>query len=134
MIYFKGAYNLHSMLRQKIKRKILRLIAAYGYKVVDVNPNSTKFLYEDKPDQEILYLNVGAGAWFHPYWENFDNPRADYSKSLNSSLDFDLTSGDSWPIKDNSLKYKMANTNSIDMLNGFYICLINRQFVKFTIL
>ena len=117
-----------------IKRKIIKLIAKSGYKTININPNSTKFVYEDKIDKEILYLNVGAGSWFHPYWTNLDNPRSYYAKSLYANLNYDLTSGDSWPIKDNSLKYKMANTNSIDMLNGFYICLINRQFVKFTIL
>ena len=87
------------MLLQIIKRKVLKLVASYGYKIVNVNPNSTKFLYKEKPNKEILYLCGAIIKWFHPYWENLDNPRADYTKSLNASLNFDLTSGDSWPIK-----------------------------------
>jgi len=117
------------MLKQVIKRKVLKLIAAYGYKLINVNPNSTKFLYEDKPDKEILYLNVGAGAWFHPYWENLDNPRADYTKSLNSSLEFDLTSGDSWPIKDNSLNI-VYSSHTIEHLNDKFTLDLMKQAYK----
>ena len=62
MIFLKVAYNLNRMLLQIIKRKVLKLVASYGYKIVNVNPNSTKFLYKEKPNKEILYLNVGAGA------------------------------------------------------------------------
>ncbi len=114
------------MFRQLIKNKILKLIATYGYKVVNVNPNSTKFVYEEKPDKEILYLNVGAGAWFHPYWENLDNPRADYTKSLNASIGFDLTSGDSWPIKDNSLNI-VYSSHTIEHLNDKFTLDLMKQ-------
>lgn len=117
------------MLLQLIKKKILKLIAAYGYKLINVNPNSTKFLYKEKPNKEILYLNVGAGAWFHPYWENLDNPRADYTKSLNASLNFDLTSGDSWPIKDNSLNI-VYSSHTIEHLNDRFTLELMKQAYK----
>ena len=47
MIFCNVTYNLPYMLLQIIKRKILKLIASYGYELVNVNPNSTKFLYRE---------------------------------------------------------------------------------------
>ena len=114
-----------------IKNKILNLIGKYGYKVININPNTSIFLYEDlyedKSDEEVLYLNIGAGPWFHPYWKNLDNRRANYTKSLNySDLDFDLTSGDSWPIKDNSLNI-VYSSHTIEHLNDKFTLDLMKQ-------
>jgi predicted SAM-dependent methyltransferase len=112
-----------------IKRKIIKLIAKSGYKTININPNSTKFVYEDKIDKEILYLNVGAGSWFHPYWTNLDNPRSDYAKSLYANLNYDLTSGDSWPIKDNSLNI-VYSSHTIEHLNDKFTLDLMKQAYK----
>jgi len=112
-----------------IKRKIIKLIAKSGYKTININPNSTKFVYEDKIDKEILYLNVGAGSWFHPYWTNLDNPRSYYAKSLYANLNYDLTSGDSWPIKDNSLNI-VYSSHTIEHLNDKFTLDLMKQAYK----
>ena len=116
-----------------IKRKILNLISKSGYRIININPNDRNFLYEDKSDEEVLYLNIGAGSWYLPHWTNFDNPRPDYTKSLGhskslkkSNISFDLMSGDAWPIKDNSLNI-VFSSHTIEHLNDKYTLELMKQ-------
>lgn len=113
-----------------IKRRVLNFFNKCGYKLVNINPNTNSFLYkdlyEDKADEDVLYLNIGAGSWHHPYWTNFDNPRPDYHKSLKADLNFDLTSGEPWPLKDNSLNI-IYSSHTIEHLNDKYTLDLMKQ-------
>lgn len=53
-----------------------------------------------------LYVNIGAGNFYHPYWHNFDNPNEYYADSQKGRLhiQYDLTSHQPFPFKDNTLK------------------------------
>ena len=53
-----------------------------------------------------LYINIGAGSFYHPYWHNLDNPNDYYADSQKGRLhiQYDLTSHEPFQIRDNSLK------------------------------
>ena len=112
-----------------MKKLITKLLRLFGYKLIKVSPKATNFLYEYIPNKEILYLNVGAGRWSHPYWNNLDNPRTDYAKSLHSDISFDLTSGAAWPIKDDSLNI-VYTSHTIEHLNDKFVLDMMKQAYK----
>lgn len=53
-----------------------------------------------------LYVNIGAGSFYHPYWHNLDNPNEYYADSQKGRLhiQYDLTSHQPFPFRDDSLK------------------------------
>lgn len=53
-----------------------------------------------------LYLNLGAGGFYHQYWHNLDNPSPWYAKDQEGrvNISHDLTSKDPLPIDSNTLK------------------------------
>jgi predicted SAM-dependent methyltransferase len=105
-----------------------KLILFTGYTVTRV-PSSGLSKYETGKRTTIpRYLNIGAGKWSHPMWHNLDNPREDYSKSKYADLAFDLTSGKSWPVDNNSLDL-IYSSHTIEHLNDrFFIDLCGESF------
>ena len=117
------------MLHKFFKKKALKLLSWAGYKLIKIDPKATKFLYKEKPDNNVLYLNVGSGPWYHPYWTNLDNPRPDYSKSQFSDISFDLTSEKSWPIKDETLSIVYCS-HTIEHLNDYFVISFMKESYK----
>ncbi len=64
-------------------------------------------LYPEKvrPSQPV-YVNIGAGDFYHPYWHNLDTPNEFYAKGQvgNLHVQHDLTSGLPLPFEHDSLK------------------------------
>lgn len=60
---------------------------------------------EQRRPEAPLYVNVGAGSFYHPLWHNLDAP-GDYYDPLCGSIDFrhDLTSGAPLPFNDRSVR------------------------------
>jgi len=63
-------------------------------------------LYEEKSlPVKPVYLNIGAGSFFHPRWHNLDWVSEKYAyqqKSVN--IEMDLKSKEPFPVKQNSVK------------------------------
>ncbi|MBN1193312.1 MAG: methyltransferase domain-containing protein [Coriobacteriia bacterium] len=64
-------------------------------------------VYEETERPEVpRYVNIGAGAFYHPYWHNLDNPNRYYQDVQGDNLHvrYDLTSHQPMPFEDASLK------------------------------
>ncbi len=98
---------MNSLLRvgRKFANKIL---APLGIEVVRVkNETQDISLYEESARSETpLYINIGAGNFYHPYWHNVDTPNEYYANSQVGRLhvQYDLTSHQPLPFADNSIK------------------------------
>lgn len=97
---------MRQLLRQG--RKFINMaLSPLGVEVHKLDNGTDVSLYEEKirPDTP-LYVNIGAGAFYHPYWHNLDNPNEYYKNDQKSNLhiEYDLTSHLPIPLADNSIK------------------------------
>jgi len=71
-----------------------------------LSPHDDLQLYPDVARPLVpRYVNVGAGAFFHPLWHNLDVPNAYYRSAQRDHVHivFDLTGGERLPLDDRSL-------------------------------
>lgn len=92
----------------RMMAKILNKLLHYlGIRITRVQSYGRLDIYPEKerPEQP-LYINIGAGAFYHPYWHNLDTPNEFYAKSQKDHIhiQYDLTSRKQLPFLDNSLK------------------------------
>lgn len=90
------------------KRLVNKVLAPLGLEVQRVPGDIPDIsLYEEcaRPDSP-LYINIGAGSFYHPFWHNLDNPNEYYADSQKGRLhiQYDLTSHQPFPFRDNTLK------------------------------
>jgi predicted SAM-dependent methyltransferase len=93
----------------RVGRKIFNtILLPFGIKVERVkNETPDLSLYGERIRPETpLYVNIGAGSFFHPLWHNLDKPNDYYADSQKGRLhiQYDLTSHQPLPFKDNSIK------------------------------
>ncbi|KRE21442.1 hypothetical protein ASE66_28905 [Bosea sp. Root483D1] len=64
-----------------------------------------KIYGEDSVDQR-RFLNIGAGSWKHPVWQNVEYPTEHYANDLKDNVDieWDATSTRPIPVEDNSIE------------------------------
>lgn len=84
------------------------LIQPFGVELIRSKPNyGTLDIYPEKvrPNPPV-YVNIGAGSFYHPFWHNLDTPNDFYANSQRGNLhiDHDLTSRLPLPFESNSLK------------------------------
>ena len=73
------------MFKKKILLKLISSINLYieiflektlNIRIVKIKHSPDLSVYQiNKLSKNPLYLNVGAGRWYHPFWHNLDNPR-----------------------------------------------------------
>ena len=69
-------------------------------------PDDLQVYPETALPQTPRYLNIGADAFFHPYWHNLDNPSEHYAATQRDGIhvSHDLTSERPLPVKSDSLR------------------------------
>lgn len=91
--------RLGEMINKAAAQLGCRIVTIRSYQRLDLYPERARPL---RP----RYVNIGAGAFRHPYWHNLDMPNRFYSKAQSNQIHIvhDLTSGDPLPLADGSLK------------------------------
>ena len=83
------------------------VLAPAGVKLARVlSPYDDLLHYPDRARPAVpRYVNIGAGAFFHPYWHNLDVPNAYYRNAQGDHVHivFDLAGTDPLPFGDGSL-------------------------------
>lgn len=90
------------------KNIVNKIITPLGIEVQRVQreiPDVSHYEESVRPETP-LYINIGAGSFYHPFWHNLDNPNEYYANSQKGRLhiQYDLTSHQPFPFRDNSLK------------------------------
>jgi len=118
-------------------------IGFFGYEIV-FNRNIIQFqfldLYPLKKSHEPLYLNIGGGDFYHPFWHNLDKLSYSYGASENVHIDFDLAEDRIFPIDSNSLEIiysshvieHLRNKDVNNMLKEAYRCLKPLGYLRIT--
>jgi len=95
-------------LLRTVKMIINKILTPLGIKVQRVLRDIPDVsLYDECARPTIpTYVNIGAGSFYHPYWHNLDNPNEYYADSQKGRLhiEYDLTSHQPFPFRDNTLK------------------------------
>jgi predicted SAM-dependent methyltransferase len=117
-------------------RKILNvLLSPFGIEVVRVRketPDLSMYKERFRPATPI-YINIGAGSFYHPYWHNLDTPNDYYADRQKGKIhiQYDLTSHQPFPIKNDTVKaaytshvIEHIHNEDVDYLfNEVYRCL-----------
>jgi predicted SAM-dependent methyltransferase len=93
----------------RVGRKLVnKILAPLGIEVVSMKKETWDLsLYEERARPTTpLYINIGAGNFYHPYWHNVDTPNAYYANSQKGRLhiQYDLTSRQPFPFGNDSVK------------------------------
>lgn len=83
-----------------------RLLNRLGLQVVRTTRYGDLLLYpEVERPKTPLYLNIGAGRFYHPFWHNLDNPSSWYADAQrdNVHISHDLTSDEPMPVASETL-------------------------------
>lgn len=129
---------------QSLAMAVNRILNPLGLQLTRIQPEYGKLdIYPEKGRPEPpRYVNIGAGAFYHPYWHNLDTPNDFYASSQNGNLHIrhDLTSGRSLPFDDNTIKVvymshvieHLADRNVQFCFAEIYRCLQPAGFLRVT--
>ncbi len=91
-----------------IKQLTRRFINSLGYKIERYSSGQMGKYYQSYPTSSLdeqKFINVGAGAFDHPYWKNLDLPSEWYRDVQKDELiSVDLTECNRWPVEDESIE------------------------------
>jgi predicted SAM-dependent methyltransferase len=90
-----------------LAKKLNRVLHPLGIQITRIQYYGRLDIYpEKKRPEQPCYVNIGAGAFYHPYWHNLDTPNDFYTSSQRTHLhiQYDLTSHQPLPFDNNSLK------------------------------
>jgi predicted SAM-dependent methyltransferase len=93
---------------RKLARAINKAIGRWGIQIVPTrHVYGNLDIYPEKVRPATpLYINIGAGSFFHPFWHNMDTPNLFYANVQKGHIhiSYDLKSGRPFPLKSDSLK------------------------------
>jgi SAM-dependent methyltransferase len=121
---FRLEINEGLMILRKIIKKIVNLL---GYeitrKMVDGSNDEYLYLkYSKRSLAEKIFLNIGAGDFYHKYWTNVDYVSDWYSKSQKYHfVNYNIMSMKPLPFKDNSIEL-VYNSHVIEHVTN---CAVN---------
>ncbi len=94
----EGSRMLAKALNKMLNYLGLQITRVRSYGRLDIYP-------EKKRPEQPRYVNIGAGAFYHPYWHNLDIPNEYFASSQKDHIhiNYDLTSLLPLPFADNTL-------------------------------
>jgi predicted SAM-dependent methyltransferase len=136
-----------------MKNIILKFIYKLGYRIDKISSDNLRAysdevlyreLYPEESLRNRLFYNIGAGAFFHPYWTNIDN-KSDWYENyqqyfVETGINFDLFSLGKLPLNSDSAECfysshtleHISDDAALNILKESYRILKNGGFIRLT--